>query len=214
MTYKKLTLEFFHDVVCGWCFNLSPRLRSLSDTFDIEIRHRTFVLQASSAEMVRRFGSMAWAKETILEHWRNCRSASDQPQAFNIEGMRRAAFDYPHGLPGALACKATERQEGQSGHWAMFDALQRAHISRARNVADYSVLAELADDIGLSRPVFMRDLSDAHTRSLVEADRSYAAQMQVTSVPTVIVVETGKRLVNGPLESLRTQIARCFGVAA
>lgn len=28
----KLTLEFFHDVVCGWCFNLSPRLRAQLQT--------------------------------------------------------------------------------------------------------------------------------------------------------------------------------------
>ena len=108
-----LTVDFFHDVVCGWCFNISPRLRVLAGEFDIEVRHRTFVLQDSPEQMIAVFGSMDQAKGTILGHWAACRAASDTPELFNIDGMRAAAFDYPYGLPAALFCKAAERLSGQ-----------------------------------------------------------------------------------------------------
>lgn len=206
MTRARLTLDFFHDVVCGWCFNLSPRLRLLAGEFDLDIRHRTFVLQADTAEMIARFGSMPAAKTEILGHWRACMAGSDTPDAFNVDGMAAAPFAYPHGLPGALACKAAERQGGQAAHWDMFDAIQRAHLTDIRNVADMRVLADVAAEIGLDAARLIDDMAADATRDRVEADRREARRLQVRSVPTVIIRETGHRLVNGPVEDLRAQI--------
>lgn len=202
----RLTLDFYHDVVCGWCFNISPRLQRLAAEFDLEVRHRSFVLQDSPRQMVAVFGSMAQAKATILGHWVACRAASDTPEAFNIDGMAAARFDYPHGLPAALACKAAERLAGQAGHWRMFDALQRAHIAEARNVADPAVLGAVAVEVGLDAAEVARVMAQDATRSAAEADRKLARRHQVTSVPTVIVEQTGARLINGPLDDLRAQI--------
>lgn len=201
-----LTLEFFHDVVCGWCFNLSPRLRALARDFDLDIRHRTFVLQDSPARMAEVFGSPAAAKETILGHWAACAAASDAPERFAIDRMRAAAFDYPHGLPGALACQAAQRLGGQDGHWRLFDALQDAHLSQARNVADTEVLVDVARSVGFDGATFRYCLMDGRTRMAVEADRAMARHLGVRSVPTVIVAETGARLRNGPLNDLRAQL--------
>lgn len=206
MTSNRLTLDFFHDVVCGWCFNISPRLHILANEFDLDIRHRTFVLQTSWAEMIARFGSIANAKTEILGHWESCKAASDTPDAFNVEGMRAASFDYPYGLPGALACKAAEVQGGQDAHWRMFDAIQMAHITEARNIADDEVLSVIASEIGLDVRRFVEAMSADATRSLVEVDRARARRLQVRSVPTIIVRETGYRLVNGPIEDLRAQL--------
>lgn len=214
MNGSSLTLDFYHDVVCGWCFNMSPRLRTLADEFGLAVRHRTVVLQDDPDEMIARFGSMDAAKTTILGHWEACRAASDHPDAFNIDGMRRAAFDYPHGLPGALACKAAERQQGQDGHWRMFDAIQHAHIAGARNIADFGVLEALATESELDRDIFRRDVDDPLTRKMVEADRLLARRMQVGTVPTVIVRETGARLINGPLDDLRAQMISCMRLLA
>lgn len=68
-----LTVDFFHDVVCCWCFNISSRMRALATEFDLDIRHRTFVLQASRSEMSTRWGTPEDARETILGHWAVCR---------------------------------------------------------------------------------------------------------------------------------------------
>ena len=201
-----LTLEFFHDVVCGWCYNLSPRLRALTHEFNLDIRHRTFVLQDSPARMVQSFGSHATAKETILGHWAACAAASETPERFAIQRMRDAAFDYPHGLPSALACQVAQQLDGQPGHWRMFDALQEAHLSQARNIADNEVILDVAVTLGFDLTAFRKGLEDNHTLKAVEADRTMAQRLGVRSVPTVIVCETGERLRNAPLDDLRTQL--------
>lgn len=209
-----LTLDFFHDVVCGWCFNISPRLWRLSKELPISVRHHAFVLQDSQERMMEVFGSVEDARTTILGHWEACQRASDSPELFNIAGMRAAGFPYPHGLPGALACKAAERLAGQEAHWDMFDAIQSAHLTEARNVADAGVLSDLAMGLGFDATRFERLSADPGTREAVEEDRRLARRLQVVSVPTIIVRETGARLVNGPVEDLRAQLDAALRLTA
>lgn len=201
-----LTLDFFHDVVCAWCFNASSRLRILAAELDVEIVHHTYVLQASASEMAARWGSPAQARETILGHWNACRLASDRPELIDIEAMRSADFDYPHGQVAALACKAAEALGGQAAHWDMFDRLQTAHLTQARNVADPEVVADAAKDIGLDATVFRRCMDDPANARAVDADRQLARALGIRTIPAMIVRETGTRLVNGPLEDLRAQL--------
>tara|TARA_R110000744_G_scaffold380525_1_gene501763 strand:+ start:39124 stop:39762 length:639 start_codon:yes stop_codon:yes gene_type:complete len=208
-----LTLDFFHDVVCCWCFNISSRMRSLAVEFEFEldIRHRTFVLQASRAEIAVRWGRPAKARETILGHWSACRQASDRPELVDIEAMRAAPFDYPHGMTAALACKAAEQLGGQSAHWDMFDRLQLAHLAEARNIADPETVLQLARDSGHDAATFARSFGDPATARAVEADRALARSLQVRSVPTLIVRDTGARLANGPREDLAAQLLQALG---
>lgn len=201
-----LTIDFFHDVVCCWCFNISSRMRGIASEYDLTIRHRTFVLQDSRAEMAARWGSPQTARDTILGHWSACRELSDRPELIDIESMRAAAFDYPHGLTAALGCKAAERLDGQEGHWRMFDQLQRAHLSEARNIADPETVLQIARDAGFEAAGFDRLFEDPETAIAVEADRQVARALQVRSIPALIIRDTGTRLVNGPTEDLAAQI--------
>lgn len=201
-----LTIDFFHDVVCCWCFNISSRMRSLAREFDLDIRHRSFVLQASRQEMAARWGTPAEARETILGHWSVCREVSDRPDLIDVEAMRMAPFDYPHGFEAALACKAAEAIGGQAAHWHLFDRIQLAHLAEARNIADPDVLADAARGIGLDAAAFTSAMADPATALAVEADRRSARQLQVRSIPALIISDTGTRLVNGPVEDLRAQI--------
>lgn len=42
---SKITIEFFHDVICSFCFPMSYRMRRLKEIMpDVEIVHRSFAL--------------------------------------------------------------------------------------------------------------------------------------------------------------------------
>lgn len=201
-----LTIDFFHDVVCCWCFNISSRMRKLAAEFDLDIRHRSFVLQASRAEMAARWGAPEDAREAILGHWAVCRRFSDRPDLVDINAMQAAPFDYPHGMTAARGCKAAERIGGQAAHWDMFDRLQRAHLTEARNVADPETILQAARELGFESAAFAEIFDDQATALAVEADRQRARALHVNSVPTLIIRETGTPLVNGPLEDMATQL--------
>lgn len=211
---RPLTIDFFHDAVCCWCFNISSRLRSLDRELDLDIRHRTFVLQASREEMAARWGTPDEARETILGHWSICRKASDRPDLIDVEAMRNAGFDYPHGWSAALACKAAETLGGQAAHWDMFDRIQLAHLAHSRNIADPAVLAEAAADTGLDASAFAHAMSDPATARAVQDDRQAARRLQLRSIPALIIRDTGTRLINGSIDELRRQLHAASGLVA
>lgn len=206
MNTPQLVIDFYHDVVCGWCFVLSPRLRRLVRELPVTIRHRSFVLQASRAEMVEAFGSMERAKSQILGHWNRCAEADDVKGRIDVDGMRRRAFEYPSGLAAALACKAAEAQGGQDAHWDLFDALQRAHLTETMNVADQDVLMQTARGIGLDMRRFEADLDSPSIRTAVEMDRYRAALLGIRSIPSLVIEEARVLLGNAPEAELRAQI--------
>lgn len=199
------TVTFFHDVVCGWCYVLSPRLRVLASEYDLTVEHRVFTLQDSREAMIATFGSMERAKATILGHWEQCARA-DELDRIDVEGMRRQPFEYPNGLPGAIACKAAEAQGGQAAHWDMFDRVQHAHLTENRNVASADVLRDVAADIGLAMDAFDAAFESPRTRQAVRTDQAFAREMAVRSVPTLIF--DGRCMVSGAqtLDALRSHV--------
>lgn len=203
---NKITVDFFHDAVCCWCFNMSFRLRTLADEFDLDIRHRTFVLQDSVEAMRRHWGSSEQARARILEHWDACREVSDRPEMIDVDAMRNAGFDYPHGFQAALACKAAERLFGQTAHWDMFDAIQRAHFTEARNIADADVLLDVAQSLGYEKSRFAAEMNTPMTFAEVQADRRAAWELHIRVIPHISVRETGQCIVSGSLDEVRRQL--------
>jgi predicted DsbA family dithiol-disulfide isomerase len=126
----------------------------------------------------------------------------DRSDLVDIDAMRAAPFDYPHGMTAALGCKAAERLGGQAAHWDMFGRLQRAHLTEARNIADPATVLHASRKLGFDATAFVQVFDDPATAQAVETDRQHARTLQVRSIPTLIVRETGARRVNGPREEL------------
>lgn len=89
-------------------------------------------------------------------------------------------------MPGLLACKAAEFQDGQAAHWDMFDRVQRAHAVEALNIADEEVLRRCAADVGLDLPQWERDFHSPETRRAVERDLAEAQHRGIYAVPTLV----------------------------
>jgi predicted DsbA family dithiol-disulfide isomerase len=71
MQVRRLKVEFFHDVLCAWCYALSPRLRRLvKERPWVEVVHRCFALAPTPEAIILMFGSKERGKREILGHWR------------------------------------------------------------------------------------------------------------------------------------------------
>ncbi|OBY28355.1 DsbA family oxidoreductase [Leisingera sp. JC1] len=200
-----LTIDFFHDAVCGWCFVMSPKLRKLAAEFPIRVRHRTFVLQDSPAKLAAAFGSAEKAKDAILGHWERC-AEHDESGRINVEGMRRQRFPYPTGLLSAKACKAAELQAGDAGHWDYFDTVQAAHLTENRNIADDTVLLDTARTCGLDTDRLRMDMHSAEVARLVSQDRKLAAFWRISAVPSLAVFNGKWQLRHGSLAQMRSEL--------
>jgi len=101
MEQNKITIEFFHDVLCAWCYAISPRIEKLTEEYHgrIEVIHRSFALALKPDGIENIFGSKEERKNQILEHWRAA-NINDDEHRINAELMAQRSFNYPYSTPG------------------------------------------------------------------------------------------------------------------
>jgi predicted DsbA family dithiol-disulfide isomerase len=176
-------IEFFHDVLCAFCFIESPRLRRLAaEDPGVEIVHRAFALAPSAATLHAMFGGAERAKTEILRHWRA--AARLEPTAgIDPDLMAGREFGYPHSMPGLLATKAAAQQGRE---WDVYDRVQRAHLVEARDIEDTDVLVQIAADLELDPVRFAADIAAPRTRAAVEADLARSRELGVRGVPALV----------------------------
>ncbi|GBC69672.1 hypothetical protein HRbin01_01374 [archaeon HR01] len=183
----RILVEFFHDVLCAWCYCLSPRMRKIATSFpEVEIVHRCFALAPGPDSIAKIFGSKERGKNEIMRHWRAA-NLNDDEHRINADLMEKREFDYPYSMPGLRACKAAELQRGQQGHWDMFDRIQRAHLTECRNIADTNILTECARDIGLEVDRFLIDFNSGRVEEMVREDLREAERLGIHAVPTLVI---------------------------
>ncbi len=181
-----MEIEFFHDVLCAWCYALSPRLRRLTEEFpDIKVIHRGFPLAPEPNDIIQMFGSKEKGKRDILQHWKAA-NMNDDEHRINAELMEQRDFDYPYSTPALLACKAAELQGGQEMHWDYFDKVQEAHLTLCRNIADFDVLTDIARELSLDVEKFSADLRGEQVKYLLRIDIDRALELGVEATPTLV----------------------------
>jgi predicted DsbA family dithiol-disulfide isomerase len=178
-----VVVEFVHDVLCAFCFVLSPRVRRLAaEDTEIEVVHRAFALAPHPAALTAVFGDPQRAKTEILGHWRA--AARLAPSAgIDPDLMASRPFGYPHSMPGLLATKAAALQGRE---WDVYDRIQRAHLVEARDIERTEVLVDLATEAGLDVRRFTADLHAPGTRAAIDADLAHVRALGVRGVPALV----------------------------
>ncbi|HQF11449.1 MAG TPA: DsbA family protein [Paludibacteraceae bacterium] len=207
MEQNKITIEFFHDVLCAWCYALSPRVEKLVEKyFDrIEVIHRSFALAPEPNGIEKIFGSKEEGKIQILGHWRAA-NMNDDAHRMHPELMATRTFDYPYSTPGLLACKAAELQGGNEMHHKIFNRIQKAHLTECLNINDVEVLKMCAREVGLNVEQWEKDFHTEKVKQMLDEDFYLAYQYGINSVPTLIA--NGKYKLTGaqPYETLEKWI--------
>ena len=181
----KIKVEFFHDVLCAWCYVISPKVRKITKEYPVEVIHRCFALAPTPESIIEIFGSKEKGKKEILNHWRAA-NLHDDEHRINADLMEKRDFDYPYSLPGLLACKAAEIVGGQDAHWEMFDRIQKAHLTECKNIVEFEVLLECAKDIGINIDLWYKAFIDRKTLDLIISDLQRAYQYGIQAVPTLV----------------------------
>ncbi|WP_128424949.1 DsbA family oxidoreductase [Gudongella oleilytica] len=184
---SKITIEFFHDVICSFCFPMSYRMRRLKEIMpDVEIVHRSFALVKEEKHFDLMFGSRAKAKDEILGHWEHA-NHNDDLHRFNIEGMRQSDFPFPTSMKALTACKAAYYVGGDQVYWDVLDALQYALFVQNRDVGSQDVIEEVVKETGIDFESWKLYFSDKNTLEEVEKDLSLADLYGIRSIPHLVI---------------------------
>ncbi len=203
-----MKIEFFHDVICSFCFPMSYRMRKIQEKYpNVEIVHRSFALAWEAKDLENMFGSRENAKKEILGHWEHA-NQNDELHRFNIDGMKEANFPFPTSKNGLLASKAAKLICGEEAYWQVFDNLQEALFVKNLDIESIDVIKVAVANAGIDWDTFEPVFHSEETLTEVNNDISLAYKYGISGAPFLVINE--KYGVNGaqPLEVIEETIEK------
>jgi putative protein-disulfide isomerase len=178
-----VTLYFYHDPMCSWCWGYRPVSDQLMTRLPDGVRLVKIVggLAPDSDEPMpqhlREGLPRAWQKihallgtEFNFDFWTKC-------------SPRRST--YP-------ACRAVLAAGKQDGYDDMVDAIQRAYYLRAMNPSDLETLERLAAEIGLDADSFGRDIRAADVEEELQRQVDFARRSPIDGFPSLVLDVDGQ----------------------
>ncbi len=172
-----LTLEFFSDFVCPWCYLVTPRIDRLTRRYNIRIKWIGFPLHPDTPEEGLPLADLFQGGEAEME-----------------EALARLrAVAEAEGLPfGPRTHTYNSRLAQELNKWA--EEMGRGHEFRRAaylgyfeqgfNLTDLDVLSSLARSVGLDSGEAREVLEERAYAMVVDEDWSYARANEVVAVPT------------------------------
>lgn len=199
-----IKVEFFHDVICSFCFPMSDRMRQLQKEMpEVEIIHRSFALVKQPTDFIAMFGSREKAKGEILLHWEQA-NQNDDRHRFNIDGMKQTDFLFPTSMNALAAAKAAYFIGGDALYWDLFDALQKSLFMANKNIEAIEVIEEAVQSVAIDLVAWRHQFAKKETMTAVLKDIELAKAYGIQSVPALIVEKT--HIISGaqPLEKIKS----------
>ena len=182
-----IKIEFFHDVICSFCFPMSARMRRIAKKYDnLDIIHRSFALGWDEKDFIRSFGSREAVKGEVLSHWAHA-NENDDEHRFNIDGMGQTDFDFPISTPGLIAAKAAGLIGGDDMYWDVFDKIQGKLFVENKNIEDRAVLEEAVRETSINFDDWKAQYENPETEKAVLADLQLVQTYGVNSAPTLVI---------------------------
>ncbi|MEX2292370.1 MAG: DsbA family oxidoreductase [Acidimicrobiales bacterium] len=188
-----MQVEIWSDVACPWCYvGLARFERAVEQTgVEVDVVFRAFELDPTVATgmssplltdyLARKFGDLSRVRAA---HARLTDAGSELGIDFRWEGMRRAnTFDAHRLLSWALA------EDGAASQRVLKKALLRSYFTDGLDVADHTVLANLATGAGLDASKAAAVLSSDRYVDHVRGERDTAHRNGIAAVPTFVVDE-------------------------
>lgn len=201
-----MKIEFFHDVICSFCFPMSYRMRQLKEKRpELEIIHRSFALVPGLEAFDIMFGSREKAKAEILTHWEQA-NENDDLHRFNIDGMKETDFLFPSSIPPLRAVKAAEMVGGNNIAWDAFDSLQNALFVENKNIEELEIIKEALSKTNIDLEKWELAYNNPKSLEQVNKDLALASAYGISGVPFLVV--DGKHGLNGaqPLTQIEKMI--------
>lgn len=201
-----MQVEFFHDVICSFCFPMSNRMRKITSKYsNIDVVHRSFALGWEPDHFIQMFGSREAVKPEVLNHWEHA-NQNDDDHRFNIEGMREADFNFPTSKNGLKAAKAAGILGGNDAYWDAFDAIQNALFVENKNIEDFDILKAAVATTNLDIDQWEAQYQKAETEEAVLQDLATVQAYGIQGAPALVINQ--KYLISGaqPTEVIENQL--------
>jgi len=179
-----MTLIYVMDPMCSWCYAFQPQLKELLSRLKPGIKVLCYMggLAPDSDEPMPKE-----LQQGIQQTWHTIEERTGTP--FNHEFWtlchpRRSTY------PACRAVISAELLESGAG-MKMVEAIQQGYYQEARNPSNLDTLISFAEQTGLNREEFVRQLQSQETEDILMDDLSYCQQYNVTGFPFLALKSKG-----------------------
>jgi putative protein-disulfide isomerase len=117
----------------------------------------------------------------VQSHWRQIESTLGTEFNFDFWTKNQPRRDT------YKACRAVIAASNQHAEERMIESIQTAYYLRALNPSDPLILASLADELGLDRALFIKDLGSAQTETELARQLQLRDRLRVRSFPSLVL---------------------------
>lgn len=184
-----MTVELYVDPLCPWCYIVERRLAAAIGGTDIEVTLRSFELDPA---MTREPGATA-GEQMRDPAWWGAEAEARMERIRALGEAEGAVIDLERARPVSSFDAHRLIQLAQS-HGAGLLALQtvlRAYHTDALNIADRTVLTDLASEVGLPASAVKRLWASGEYADRVRTDERRAREVGVRGVPTFVLPDRG-----------------------
>ena len=186
MTDRALTIEVYSDVVCPWCYvgkrRLERALDQLNGPAQAHITWRPFQLNPTMPKAGLERRAYLEAKFGSLDAFRQM---EEQVLAAGAEEHIDFAFDKIARTPNTFLAHRLIWYAGQQGcQAAMIDSLFKGYFEEGADIGSPSVLAQLAERIGLKAEPFLEGQDGTEE---VKAEESTGHRLGIRGVPYFVL---------------------------
>ena len=182
------------DPMCSWCWGMSPEVEKtaqlLDDSFELD-----FLLGGINTHGTQPIGE--FGRSHLFKIWHEVQATTGQQFGFKLPD----SLVYNSTLP-CLAVQVVREHLGKPP-FGYLHRLQQLFFVEGRNINDVELVAEVAEDFGVSGDTVRRETSDERLKQTVSFEFSTSRGYGTNALPSVLWERDGARglLAGGYLDS-------------
>jgi len=189
---NKIRVIEFTDPACTWCWGSEPILRKLEVNYQnqIEVDYIMGGLVEDvndfhdSANQI--FGSPDEINEKVAVHWLEASERHGMP--VKVEGFSLFSAERRSTYPMNIAYKAAQFQDKKLAK-KLLRRIREAVAAEGRKTNQTEVLIELAQEVGLDVPKFIKAFTDGSAEKAFYEDKKITVSNRVSGFPSYLVTD-------------------------
>lgn len=170
-------LIYVGDPMCSWCWGFAPEIEALAETYPVEVVVGGLRPGPSAQPLGDRMA------DTLRHHWVEIAERTGQP--FDTSFLdRRDGWVYDT-EPAAMAVTQM-REMSEPDTLGYFTTIQHAFYAEGRDVADFTILTELATGFGVDTESFAGQIVTEEAKKRAWNDFSRARNWGISGFPTLV----------------------------
>jgi len=185
MSDQKITITYYTDPYCTWCWGSEPILRHIKEVYGDQVK-----IELKMGGLVENMGDFYDPQNQIstmaqvAPHWLEASNRHGMPVDASI--FTDPDNDFNSTYPANIAFKAAQFQSQELAE-RFLRRMREATSSEHKFIHKMDVLADLAKEIGLDEERFKKDFVSNEAKEAFYADLNEARSKRISGFPTFII---------------------------